>query len=1647
MKTHLIRQYCKGLLLFFLFAVGFSAAQNGTSVGIGTTSKNGTGIGTTPSQKSNQTGIGIGTKTKQPPTQQDFIFLANSASWPKAQSALQHALELSGVGKVTIGSVKPPAYQPLSDDAISAFKDAIRYFSQVYKDPAITQTGKPPNITIDGADDSNLVVSTIRLFFQAMIENLLSLSARITKLRESHKSYFTQIDTLAKEVDAYQQLAPTVKGYVQKNWQILADEFDNRTDSILLGVYETALNDLANRHNVAFKDLSIVEKYVKDAFARWNSSLQIFGFATAKEALHALSTYAQAAINTIKTNVLGSMKPESSVSKLSELFSKDNANRKLLENAQAAMKAAVAVCSYKQSPCESEMANAYNNFFTNLTNALKQMDTIAAMQKTSDQIDSMQGTLIPLLNAGGAAWLAQHLTAISYLFAGDQETSGGEETLQAFVTSQQKNLSQIAQMTFTGDPVTVLNALAKDGATAYGNYQSALEAFRIIRSIISTGLPLISDSQRSHIAVQESIYNKPIINTCATISSALATKLKALNDEESIFGLMAVQEALQQAMPVARRADQNFALLSGGGNAAKMKDVIPFYSTFPTIELDKTSRYSFATFLVRAIVSAYLEKAAKTTNQKLKAYYYLFAFVFQHYLPSKTAASILNELEQFSTLPTTVSNDLTALIKKDKAGKAGIADWDGMLQETMAIYTVSSTLTGTSAKKAAFSTGPQLYRKCLQAYIDAEALQQLSDAERSLRQAFLYYRFYLLIVAAPEKQDPSKTKVQQQITTLLGPWFSQGVTLAKAMTITPTDSQDSYVKAIAALKNLFDWQQTTNRFIERMAFILEDQKTATPKVALTGLDLLTKKITTKDTTYASAVSKTISSVTIGDVTLQLASVSEKYGNWAVKQATYKIDQAKQIFKPGTCSYTIGFHSIAARAFSDAVIYYIQAGNAQKANTVGVQASVEKSIAQADLIGNAVIGLMAQDIFKTFLPADIMVYARYLISPLILSLKAVPPVVPSGLASSFAQYQKNKSDSKLKAAVEDDLRTVAAALYLYLHLNGNGLSQQFENEGNDYVAVIQNPAEHGGLKEDSPFTSYVDDARAYKKSLETLMDTGFKTDKETIKTELTYYAPKGVSPALVYCNLPMLPAPETGSKAIDPSAAMAYLGAFGQYQQVQGGSDQQRKYAQKKMTMMQTGYQEAYLSFAASLILKAQYMNGTAIDKTVIDLMMEPGEETFVEVQKKAITSVLTNPKSVSSLDDKNAEPFVKSIGLVEDYFNLATVMADGAANGSKSHDIAGLPGAYGVLGFVSESYGDFLVAALIGDPKASTYKQFVQRALKLYGIALGTFKKYSLPESYNRTSYKIGKLFDSVANAFVAHGDYLEGAISYNKAAAQYKSVVDAGGKGVTDNLNEAMFTASLRNIVAAFYGATKSLNGFYTDRWAKTITVKYNGQSMQFKTDSKTSAFEKLREKARRMAPYLAGGQAVRSRVTNVTYGLLDAIIFYASVIHTLAEYNSAFKLGLKALAAGGGSSYVGTKMVKGKNGDKNGAPKEDPAIKSYIAKEVPSKKGLAGALTDGSIPADKLTEVLNTFVLQGKDFNTVTVSDAKSLGSIFERVQKWALKVNVSLNAVYINTFKAPCQESAVECVEENAADLQSALQARAQSLASPAKQYFGG
>lgn len=1607
----------------------------------GTGDMGGASIGQTRGAHEGQ-GVSIGTRAVRKASTEHLIFLWKSSYFQQGMSAYRRAKAGAGQGVVTIGKARV-GFKPIDQSVLDTYQSAIGYFAQAYADPTITLDGTKPTIVIDGAVSRNYVVASIKSLMSTLLNNMQSLKNTIVKLKSLGKDYSSDMALLGTEASRYDTVVLSVQTYVQKNWDSLYQPYAATMASLLISTYTFALNDLASRPQVAItsKIVAQAQSYFKQASLVWNSDLRVTGFADAQAALTSFHTATAQVAYTAFQNQLNAMRPEESITSLGELIGSGSHNRQLLRNAQEYMKLAADAYQGLSGGEAASLAASYTGSFKSLEQAVSLLDQALNASGLAAQVGALQQAVLPL-TSGGAAWFAQHIGRGSALLLADYYVQQGQAVFAKFVATYRSRVAEINSVIQTTD-VTHHNfqdffkALSDACQEASHSYNGANTYYQLASQTATTFFSngsLLTTQQTQHINNRLTLLGvQSIVAICQKAGLSLGQAFNVMGSGADVSRIGQAQSLIAGAITLLGQSDAAYQKLATAAGVADTLSLVPFYNLIPSRSL--TSFVAQYTAHFYRMLASRASAGEGVQSKALIADYYVAAFSYQQYLSPVVQQDILSSLKRFTSivdsaqkaLDTARRFDANASASKQPASSSLRNAWEAATSATLAVYTIWNL----TNKSAIFKAGPSLYSGCLQAYLQSYAIEQQPDS--SMMQLLLQYRLYLLSTVGGVAV-PGASTLPARMRTLLEQIFAQARTFMQDSSNQQVDEKNGYAAALTGLNSLRAWQESIDALVSGVVTALSDQKNAVPGSTLQAL------IKNDRSTYSSPLFADVPAIVISNISLQLAQLYNKQGDWAIGQAIAQAATAQVPIQATECTLSTGFHGIAADAYGHARIEYTNLGNSLLAQQMAILGAAEGALANADLVGDAPkVTLADTHTFGSFLGTTLPVYGQYFLSPWIVQIPPTPPLVPALLFSDYALYTKDKSNQVVRGRVESDLRTLAATAYLYQHLASAGLLSAFTY---DYLSAVEDTQANGGVT-DATLLPYVKSAQRYRERLVSLMNEGLTVGEQmAVKTTLTFLAPAGRLPALVYCNIPVVPVPlgQGAAQATDPTAVLAYAYALQQYQGFKSATSSQRNYVNQRIAVLQQRVQQSYLSEAYALYQKVAYMQGVAVPGLNL-FVVDDQERANLDAQKAVLGRIGKSPGLIKSLDiGDQAKALVNAIKWAQDYYSIGATYVDtavtpGAVTGS------GLSSAQGLLGYFYEKQADFVKSYLLGDPTALQYQAYVNMCSNLYITAEGTYQQANLGSLVMQVKAKRAQLFETVGHAYVAKRYYISSLQYLNTAQQLYKAVATGYQQA---NARQALVyeregvRLGLESLVALFQGAVELFLSWYQARWSSAITLP-SGTTVSFAqlTADCGSTFGYTQEESQEC-----------SRLQN---SLLDSLIYFTSVDSTIAQQAQSGGLTLATP-----TSNLAQSDAQEASGASSGG-QVNPAIQAYLNRSLPlgadnKPQGLAAVLVGGTLSVDVLRVVFNGLILGGNkldEFTDLSQASVKTgLAQVLGLTKDWADYIFQAISASYIaNYLSSVCAGGITsECIENQYGDLIDAMKAEEQNILAPAQEYVG-
>lgn len=1548
---------------------------------------------------------------------QNPLFQAGIAAYNQAKRVNQD---------VSIGT-QISTYVPLSQEVVQDYQRALAYFVQVYKDA----NGK--QLPIDGKSSSNYVVMVMKSMFLAFLDNLRGLKTSIIKHSAQGQSYELFMKELEKQAARYTALALSSKELIDTNREALYVPFEQAVAGLLISVYAFALNDMANSPASSLKmhALTQAQHYFNQAQKAWSSQLQVPGFATAQDALTAFSVSMGSIAYTVFRNILNGMTAQSDVTTIGGLISAQNKNVLLLNQALPALQAAFKTYSALADSKSTALAALYGGMYTNLESGIATL-VAARGSALADQVQLINQASTQLAG-GGALWYSQHLNRALNSMEGNAAEKEGRTTLKGWsstyseLVKKTKLLINSIKSTAPLDLSSVFSDLAQacsNAVVAYKQADALYQAASLSLGTPSVNGPLLAVQQQITINKQLALLaNQALLQDIKEACTLLVRSIDLLKSSPQPEQVLQIQGLVSSALTLSTQADTAYKQLHSTQGAVMAQTAFPFYSLFAEGLTPFIAQYIAYCYQVLA---EQMPKAITVREKGLKATYYQAAFFYQSYLNPILQQSLINRLKDFKILVSKAENDLAQAQAQDSAAKSAhtapsTEAWDRALNATFIVY----TLWKVTEKSETFKQGPSLYRACLEQYAQSYTLEK--QADNDILQLLLRYRLYLLETA---EASPSPVFLSE-LTSVISTLFAQGHALAQQAMAEVVNGVDGYQKSIAAFEQLAAWQEKIDALVRQSQQAFEEQRIGAPALSREKFAL----ISNQQGTYASPLIAQITPLALANLALRRAQLYGKQGDWAIARALELINLPPTPLETARCSLQNNLHGVAAYAYFQARRLYLQLGNSTLAQTMAAQANSEEVLAIADLVGNAPrVAWSDAEIFADFLGSSTPVYGQYFLSPWLAEIPASLPIVPAQLITDYTNYNRDPGNPQLKAAVIGDLKDLAAALYLFQHIQAGGLIKLFSG---DYLAAIQDSNFAAGIS-DTAVAQQVTAAQAYRQKLTQWVGQGIPLKAGNfIKTSLTFLNPPGRLPALVYCNIPVEPVPwgQSPLQAIDPTAVIAYAFALKQYQGFKGVMPAQQNYSQAKIALLQNSIQQAYLSEAYALLQKARYMQSENIDTTLLSLLIVDEQERLaLEAQRAVFTQFLEGSLIIENLDDttnKNVVALTKAVSIVQDYYSLAATYAATAAAPSSTTG-KGLHGAQGVTGYLFEKQASLTESVLVGKPTASQYQAYLSQAYKLYATAQGAYQQANFQLHAQAAQVRQATMFATVARTYNQQGSYLASLRYFNTAQQLYQNAATAYqqlGSPLWPSLQQKSLLMGLEGLTALFQGATELFVKWYAMRWSNALSI----------APGQTESFEQLLADC---ASFAATDQE-GSLCQQLNSLILDALIYLTAVESTISQE-----------ALSGGITLVSVPATLA--GKAKTAATEDPALKAYLESHLPLDAAgkqipLAKLLLSGSLKASAVKDLLNGLLLGGQtnELGSLTLAQNKTaLAQALSITQKWSDYLFQAIAANYIQTYLSDvcAQGITSQCIENQYGDLIDAMKGEEQNIIAPAQQYVG-
>lgn len=1601
----------------------------GASAMIGTTPQNeksqgSTGIGTSSQQKQQSSTGGaaiggpsgggqkqqpqssIGKQAQQLAREYPFVLIWDNA---QLQAGLMAYTQAKRAVQTTVIGQRVQTYTPLSQSVISSFQKALSLIYQAYK------SSPWKDVPIDARNSSNYLVIVIKTLFDAFLNNIQSLKQTVIQTRALGKSYEPLLNQLNQQIAQYDKLAHETQKWIDKNWQTLYGPYQSSMRGLAFSIYAFILNNLASKPLTSLTPaiVTAAENYFKQANELWDANLTIPDFATPQAAFTALHTSFGTVEYNMFQNLLNSMRAEGDINSITDLIGSQNSNIRILNQAAPFLNKAAQAYSALEDSNSKSLYTAYEGMYNNIQNALKSLQQAQGLEDFQSQSTLINQASTQLAQAG-VQWFWQHLNRALNLIEGRQTQKVGLEALSGFIAQQtgpikntQKILSQdsVIELPSLGTTFNNLSTACQTAASAYQASATFYNAAAQASAVPLSNGPLLSPQQQLSVTkALEIVTSNQILTTTAQATASLTQALTILSTQSS-DAILKAQNLAIDALALTQQADAAYTQAQRAQGTTAVQSAFPFYALFPEGLTPFIGRY----------MGYYYEKLATAlgdskdlSTQALKADYYQAAFFYQNYLTPQAQSALLNNLKAFTTLVDSAQKALT--VAQEKPDQSAL--WDQALSATLIVY----TLWRLTQKSASFSQGPSLYESCLNGYKESAAFKQLSLSAQSI----IYYRLFLLKKGETLQEDAA---VLTLLEGLIQPFFAQAQSLLAEGLKPQLDNNTGYDKALTSLEKLATIEQQLATLALKSTQALKDQQAATPTSISKSLNLL---LNTNEV-YSSPLLNQLSPLNLAQVTPTQANLYQKQGDWAIQKASQALTTEPQAETMTECAIKTDFHGIAANAYAHAHALYLTLGNTSLAQTMLSLSDSEQFLAIADLVGDAprpTLGTI--NAFSNTLGTT-KVYAQYFLTPWIAQIPANLAVVPARLFQDFANYKKNP---QLKQQVVEDLKDLAAALYLSQHVAAAGLTFT------SYLDAIQNPAFNAS---DKTLAGLIADARNYRVQLGRWIDDGIEITKGVkVKTTLTFLKPPGRLPALVYCNLPVIPAPwgESTNQAFIPTAVLAYSFALRQYEGFQGTTSLQQVYAQTKKAQLEKSVQQAYLAQAYSLFQKALYMQGADIDESLIALFSTGQDEMdTLKAQRSFFKDFAKNTKTIVSLDTTNAQTsaLLQASNIIQDYYSVAITYADAAATpGALTGN--GLQAAQGAMGYLYELQGDFLKGCLVGQPTASQYQELLTFTLNLYKLSQGAYQQAGLVLNTQNVQLKTAALFESVGKTYYTLG-YFISAIpflnsaqqTYQNAAATYQQL----GSNQAQAAQQKGLEMGLQALSSLFQGAIEFFVNWYTTRWSSPIALP-SGQTVP--------SFEQLLADCNSFA-YTDEESKLCS---NIKESFLDSLIYLTSVDTTINQ---------EAQSGGVTLSDPKTAATQKLTSTSTQGVQLDPTLQAYLDTHMPQGKdgksiSLAQALVTGALSAEQLKAVLNGLLLNGQTNIQALAQNKSALIPALSVTKLWADYIFQALAATYIqNYLSAVCSQGITqECIENQYGDLTDLMTGEANNIIAPAQQYVG-
>lgn len=641
--------------------------------------------------------------------------------------------------------------EPLEEKVKSDFQKAIEIFSQFYKNN---------QLRIDGADNHNYVIISIKAYFEAITSNLRWIKNNISYLQHHNKSFLVEFNKLMPQLKIYCDIADKLKSSVDSNWETLyAKYFASPINSLILEICIMISEYLSQNYSLSPDNIEIINKCLTlfrqtascketcvkcdvkelekekdkiydlkiagfknpfDAFKRFYETVTIIGTNFTRVALNSMSfdnnleDEFNKNLKLLEFAYNSSFWQYSAYNNLMSLAESENEKRTYVTRANI---------YYQQNLALKEAYSKTQIFINNYPKKLGNIEiNLRTFQKDSDY-------LVQLLVRGGAIWLSQRINCLSNLLIANYSKLSGEELLQKLDTSKANFLNNFDKLVIADEEDAFIINFEKNlpeeteisnffkflfgiYGPAFDNYGIATSFYQAVLSSFSTNFSnggLLTGAEYKNLIQVDFLANHifSILNLLPKDekNSTQIINIEALFQEKDFNK---ISTNLNKIFSSFKNMSQLCAL-KGKKNSQEEAD---FYR-----QIQQCCKLIDPKLIAKAIAYYFLKKSITETDKNIALEEILAAFSYREYLNENSLKYITKKLQKFDLLNITKTS-INKANEKYKQNKSIEDDqlniWENALTKSMALYMIWN-----STKSENYKQAPDIYIECIQGYINS----------------------------------------------------------------------------------------------------------------------------------------------------------------------------------------------------------------------------------------------------------------------------------------------------------------------------------------------------------------------------------------------------------------------------------------------------------------------------------------------------------------------------------------------------------------------------------------------------------------------------------------------------------------------------------------------------------------------------------------------------------------------------------------------------------------------------------------------------------------------------------------------------------------------------------------------------------------